>query len=231
MRRIVFVLAILAVSTLALAKIDPYVEDPENEWGDLSEPYEVWSVEAALGIFGQLNTEEDIDAFAYTFEEPYEDWSFQLMVPVCGTWFEDFYPSIALVGPGLSEPELSTKKDLKAKVDTKAEELPFEVPEGMGIEIFTEEKAEVDREIMTNIGFFANAYQFTVREVDIPESGTYMLVVWEPQGQIGAYAVSNGIQHDKFQSRPQEEFSRAMDLYISGDWMGQDCSATKTVKK
>jgi hypothetical protein len=99
------ILILLVLTSLTLAKGDPYIEDPANEWGDLHNPTSVWSITAVVEHFGLLNPVGDVDAFAFDFTQATQNWPVKLFVPVCGEHFRSFYPSLALIGPGLDTPQ------------------------------------------------------------------------------------------------------------------------------
>jgi hypothetical protein len=213
---IVITLLTFALFSTALAKVDPYIEDQEAEWGDFSDPATIWSWDALAVQAGQLALDDDIDVFAITFPEAVEGWEFELMIPVCEDHFEAFFPSVAVIGPGLDVPE--------------ADALPFELPKGMGAEVFVEdiykERYVVDeqRSIQTeNQINGAPAYFSTPRWIDIPEAGDYFIAIFEPEGQVGAYMLSLiGGQHDQFGDRSNAELDAAFNTLFDGSWMGQD---------
>jgi hypothetical protein len=200
-------LVILAVVIIgfnnAAAKSDPYVEDPDDDWGDSSSPVEVWSAEAAVAHYGRLGTYGDVDAFAFTFDAPVQDWPVAASVPDCGEHFQHVYPAMALIGPGLNQPA--------------SNELPFAMPEGAGAEVFTKERREFTNGTV-------EPYEASL-VFDIPRPGTYLLAIWEPEGNAGAYMLSTGSRHDQFAERAQAEWDAVIQQLDSGGWMGQDCDA------
>jgi hypothetical protein len=213
-----FALLALATFSAVFAKVDPYVEDPDEEWGDLADPASIWSWQAFAAQVGRLATDNDVDAFTVNFPEPVEDWEFQMMVPVCGDHFAAFFPSVAVIGPGL-----------ETTADTI---LPFDLPEGMGALVFSEDTYKEryaekgQRSIMTsNIVTGEPVYFNTARTVDIPQAGDYIIAIYEPDGNVGAYMFSiAGGEHDLFGERPLQELEAAFDTLFSGEWMGQDCN-------
>lgn len=214
LRKTVFTLLMLAlVAGSVLAKGDPYFEDPKNEWGDLSQPAAVWSTEAAVQNLGRLGTYGDVDAFAFEFDGAMKNWPVELIVPSCGEHFNMVYPSMAVIGPGLSTPDAGT--------------VPFDLPEGVGAEVFTSPVAEnASRMVSQNSNSVGiDAYIPAIFNVAIPEAGTYTVAVWEPNGNVGAYALATGTKHDLFASRADEEWDAAMRNLETGAWMEQDCSA------
>lgn len=204
-------LALVCLIMPAAAKVDPYVED--GDWRGVDAPYVVWDDSAAVGLFGKLAVYGDVDAFAYTFDEPREGWTFEVMVPTCGPHFEAAYPSVAVIGPGFDAPLADT--------------LPFSLPDGMGAQIFTAEHTE-PREIAgsgeVSIPIPFEVYRSARYQIDIPETGTYTLALWEPDGHIGAYILATGDQHDKFADRQENELQASFDAMMDGVWLDQNCS-------
>lgn len=204
-------LLLLNIAVPAFAKIDPYIED--GDWSSVDAPFAVWDNDAAIGLFGKLGVYGDVDAFSYTFDAANEDWDFDVLVPSCGPHFEAAYPSAALIGPGLPAPT--------------ANALPFEVPDGMGVQIFTPQQVEPRKVASTNdvnIAIPIEVYESERYTVDIPEAGTYTLALWEPEGHIGAYVLSSGSDQDKFGDRTDAQLQAAFDGMMDGVWLDQNCS-------
>lgn len=206
----IMVVCLAAMNIVTLAKLDPYVELPDTDWGDIAAPQPVWSSEAAVAHYGRLEAGGDVDAFAFTFDAPRPAWSFSLVVPVCGAYFKNVYPSAALIGMGLP-------------ADT-AEGLPFEVPDGMGAQVFevsaTDDLARLSGEGEVGLNVYAAPLFFT----DIPQAGSYTLAIWEPTGKVGAYVLATGTQHDQFAKRTNNDIEAAFNAVFSGAWMGLDCN-------
>jgi hypothetical protein len=211
---IVVLLVVLAMTAAVSAKYEPYMEDAENEWGGVGDTESAaWQAPAALpfyGLYGHL-TEGDVDAFAYEFEDSVTAFSIQISVPACGENFVDFYPSMALIGPGL---------------DVAVEDLalPFEVPEGMGVQIFAEEREET-RKIDANAGYVRHGYVSTWWSVDIPEGGDYLIAVWEPNDDDGAYVLATGREHPEMsvEDKRESERIRIYDAIEDDSWIGVGC--------
>ncbi len=219
----VIIMLLAAVSTsLAKAKSDPYIEDPSAEWGDVNEPTAMWSPHASTIHAGRLGAADDVDAFSLEFDAPTPDWPFQVMIPACdNAAFEDFFPSIAVIGKGLQS------------ADTDS--LPFGLPEGSGAVIYSEDfykqqYAERDFRsiILGNYGIGQPIYFNTARTLDIPEAGEYIIAVFEPDGHEGAYMLVTGDNGDSFAPRPQDELQAAFNTLFDGSWMGTSCDVPVT---
>lgn len=202
-------LALLGMFSVTLAKISPYIEDPTAEWGGIESPLPVWNATAVVAHYGRLGTYGDMDALSFEFDTSIENWPIELTVPICGSHFKDVYPSAALVGYGLEVPAEGS--------------LPFELPEGMGAQIFISEHDDL-RSGSDNM-FAIDAYRPSAFQTDIPEAGTYTLVIWEPEGNVGAYVVGTGSNHDLFEPRADSTIDAAFNELFSGLWMQQDCNA------
>jgi hypothetical protein len=93
----------------------------------------------------------------------------QLGIPVIG-WLDDYRPSIALLAPGLPNPE----SDVAAN-------FPFSIPDGLGILTWDAGEAQEFFEPFTS-----TSSSILVEEtVPLPESGQGYLVAWHPQSLTG----------------------------------------------
>ena len=210
---LILVLAVLLFATTATsAKFEPYIEDPEAEWGSIDAAWEVPAALPFYGLYGHLESETDVDAFAYTFDEAVKAFSVRVIVPVCGTLFEDFYPSAAVIGPGLETPE-----DV---------ELPFELPEGMGALILTEIARTEPRPTIDDASYTRQDYFNIWHSVDIPEAGDYTIAVWDPDGITGPYVLATGREHPEMDMTDKVREKERIAAYTqieSGSWINEDC--------
>ncbi|MCI0712540.1 MAG: hypothetical protein L0154_20455 [Chloroflexi bacterium] len=224
MRSYVTLLVILMVLLLVLpvsAKNDAYVEDPSAEWAGIDTPLALPAPLEWKELHGRLGVNGDVDAFSFTFDEAFEDWTIEMRVPVCGEHFAPVYPSLAVIGAGLEAPE--------------AEALPFVLPEGQGAIILNSERSEPrvqDSQYYfmyeaAGENFTTHYYLPTTTVVDIPQAGDYTVAVWEPDGHVGAYFVWTGNEHpeDIGAYRNIGELERVFTAIGNGSWMGQDCAA------
>jgi hypothetical protein len=208
-------LILFGLFSVVHAKQMPFVEDPQTEWSDLSNPTPITDVLANNGLYGRLGMYGDVDAFNYTFDAPAVNFPVSLKVPSCGDHFTPFYPSVAVVGEGLES--------------TSTETLPFELPEGYGVQVMVEEERLDPRP--TELGIFEEAYYAsTTFFINIPQSGEYFVVVWEPDGHTGAYSLSTGNEEPNFNGISNVELDARFNLITTREWMGQDCSAPLTVE-
>ena len=212
--RSVSVLLIIVFSVMATqAKIVPYVEDQDEEWGSFDDPFALDSTRFNNGLFGQLNDDEDIDVFHLEYEADAPTLEIQLMVPVCDDEFVDFYPSLAIVSEAFEGSEVEM-------------ELPFEVDEELGLIVLEEEERGSKRRLRGQWQLFDQFYyQHTIHEVEIPQASDYWLVVWEPDGNAGAYnlTILNETSTNHGDDRDSEEVEEVFRRISNGDWMGADC--------
>jgi hypothetical protein len=137
-----------------------------------------------------------------------------VLVPTCGDHFEGVYPSVALIGPGLEAVEV--------------EDLPFTVPEGQGVLLFVDEpKTTADGERAGSDWEYFNRHVYApgIHNFALPEVGEYSLVVWEPNGNIGAYMLDFGSNEEymMIDDRSEVERQEAFSLLTSGRFMGANC--------
>ncbi len=212
------VIILLSTSALAQAKMLPYVEPLDGDWGGPDDPL-VLDAAYFAGYFGRLDSGDDVDALALTFDRPANIMINDLLVPVCGDHFVDFYPSIAVIGPGLDHP---TPDELAA--------LPFDLPNDQGALIFSPEKMKIVADVrgerpLDSWQLFAqqnyDALSFTI---DIPQAGDYIFAIWNADAVPGAYTLMTGAAHPGAEAfNDQAEFDAKLRLVSSGEWIGQSC--------
>jgi hypothetical protein len=212
---------VIGVSAVAQAKMLSYIEPLDGDWGEQDDPFVVEQGQFNSGFFGRLTNDEDIDALALMIDAPLaeETISFVITVPECGDRFVDFYPAMALIGPGLEVPD-----------DETLEALPFDLPEDMGVVLMIDEtRPDPEQEVrLTGEAYTGQVYgDHVMVEIEIADEGEYTLAVWEPDGYVGAYALYTTANHpDRAELFPSEAQMRADNRLIeTGEWMGWDCAA------
>jgi hypothetical protein len=208
-------LIVFSLFNVAHAKVMPIVENPENEWSDISSPTPITDVLANNGLYGRLGIFGDVDAFSYGFDAPAENFPISLKVPACGEHFTPFYPSVAVVGAGFE--------------GTVTETLPFELPEGLGAQVLVEAERLAPRPTFEG-EFEEEFYASTSFFINIPQAGEYFLVVWEPDGHTGAYSLWTGNEEPDFTTISDAELEATFNLITTREWIGQDCDAPLTVE-
>jgi hypothetical protein len=163
---------------------------------------------------------QDIDVYKYTVQ-PGEFALFAIvaLTPAC-VQYHNFYPAIALIGPGLPDP------------DPEAD-LPFEIPEdcaGCGIKVVFQTKVKPgERPIFRLPGeykvdwFFPASYDDAIQHrTTIP--GDYYIVFWNPEGKPGDYTAGIGFGEVPF--TPEERGWQQATIRIVSDNKIWHCPCT-----
>lgn len=206
---------VLPTPQSAYAKMGLHVEDQANEWGDFESPFETNHATPFTGYFGRLSVYGDVDVLAFDFEESSTNWGMDIAVPQCGVHFEPFYPTMALIGPGL---ELS-----------EDDVLPFDLPDDVGAIVLSEAEIEQPRPIGTYGLFEYDFYENVFSYEDIPQAGRYYVAIWEPNGHVGAYALQTGNSHPEVDASDMEAMEAGFARISSGEWIGVNCDEPTTI--
>ncbi len=217
-----FLLAILVLVVMLLltgtvsAKYIPYVEPLDGDWGDIANPSPVAGGYVAA-LYGRLGVYGDVDVIAYEVSSVTSNWYIETVIPSCGEHSAGFSPEVALIGPGLPNPDAGA--------------LPFEVPEGMGAVVFGDQQA-VEVPGWENYLFSGQVQRFAHFEMDsVLGRGDYLLAIWEPHHNTGAYVLSvAGTHPDNIDAQTAAQMENDFRLIESGAWMGQDCNAPLVVE-
>lgn len=196
---------------------DPYIENPDAEWGAMDKAWQAPDPLNSYALYGRLDPFADVDAFAYQFAAPAPNWPIETLIPVCGPHFEPFFPSMALIGPGLDAP-----------TDAIRAQLPVSVPDGLGVRLMAEPSKPEPRDSEMN-PHAGHVYLHAEFAVDIPQAGQYHLVLWEPDGHRGAYILATG-RKEIFPASRAADRAAALLLIRSGEWMRQDCAAPLSIQ-
>jgi len=211
---LVFVLLMMAGT--ASAKYIPYIEPLDGDWGDIANPSPAPGGYNAA-YYGRLGVYGDVDVLAYEVTQPTSHWYIETVIPSCGEHSVGFSPEVALIGPGLP--------------DSRAVDLPFEIPPEMGVVVFGDQEA-VNMPGWENYLFNGDFQSFAHYEMEeVLPRGQYLLAIWEPHHNTGAYALSVvGVHPDAIDSETAARMESDFRLIQSGAWMGQDCSAPLAVE-
>jgi hypothetical protein len=217
------VVTLLSLAGMAQAKMIPYVEPLDGDWGTFEEP-PVLTLEGAYfsGVFGRLGAAGDADVIHMRFDSPVEgEVRVDLLVPVCGDHFADFFPTLALIGPDQDMPEEAWAA------------LPFDLPEGLGAQILEPERpAENDdspRPLSDWQVWEQDYYQALTITFEVPIPAKYFFAIWDETGDTGAYTLLTGAVHPGPDVVDPEEVEALYDTMISsGAWMGVDCDVPVT---
>jgi hypothetical protein len=216
------IIGLVTLTAVASAKSVPYVEPLDEDWGGVEEPFVASSGAYFANFFGRLNA-DDVDAISLTFDAPVENMRVDLLVPECGDLLSEFYPSLAVVGPGLDAPD----SDLLA-------ELPFELDDadelGVALLVAGGPAEDADETRLADVNFYEWMYygENLAVQADIPQAGDYIFVVWDPDGSAGAYALNTGAVHPDGQQFPDAKTLDTLFRQIeTGSWIGLDCEAER----
>ena len=199
MNRISLVLNISLLLVISLMQPTiGHAHQPFCETEDLTaeHPWVVENPAVSVAFYANLYPEADLDY--YVFEAEADDEVYlQMTIPdIEGQ--EEFVPMMAILGPGLDEPDM--------------DELPedIEIPDGYGVLIvpMVEEPEQFYEP-------FGRDYYWTWQDItfEVPEDGEYRVVVWHPDEELGRYTFVVG---------KQERFGGSLDCLRSLDrdyWM------------
>lgn len=159
----------LLITANALAHV-PYLEDIDFS---SDAPYKCPSALQSTAVYAWMESFDDVDFYTFT---AYTRISFfaEVIVPVFDVYAE-FRPSMALIGPGLPEPE-----DI----------LPIPLAPGHGAIVLHDEGLPVRPQFYEPFG---NKSYFQGPRLEIKlKPGKYMLIYWDPEGGVGDYVAAIG---------------------------------------
>jgi hypothetical protein len=153
----------------------------------------------SYAIYGQLQTKGDVDFYRFEVKQPLTA-DAGMLVPVA-PGYREFYPTLALVGPGLPPADL-----------------PFPLPSGWGAVVVTNAPVDPRPEFFEE---FSRTHYFRSPESlrqPLAATGAWYLAVWHPQGEIGSYVLTFG-HGEKWGWKAIAELPRAMKVIKSGEWI------------
>lgn len=214
---------LLSLAGMAQAKMIPYVEPLDGDWGTFDDP-PVLTLEGAYfsGVFGRLGESGDADVLHMRFDSPVEgEVRVDLLVPVCGDRFTGFFPTLALIGP-----DQDMSEDVVAA-------LPFDLPEGLGAQILAPQRPSADNDSSRSLSDWQiweqDYYEALTITFEVPVPAKYFFAIWDETGDIGAYTLLTGAVHPGADAIDPEEVETLYDTMISsGAWMGADCDTPAT---
>ena len=154
----------------------PYFSEGAHSVQD--EAFFVEDPEISMVLYGELTCEED--QLWLSFEtEPDFDLYVQLGVPEIG-WLEDFRPSMALLHPDLP---------------TADEDLPFTVPEGMGVQVWHSEESSMADDFYEPFTQ-TSSWIWQEETVALESGGEGYVVAWNPEGWTAKVWLAVGTVED-----------------------------------
>ena len=163
---------LLPIVVALVARCDAHV--PFIEWNDFTEdnPFVMDDPEKSTAIYGYLDGKNDVDVFEIQVTEVPTTIYAEVIVPVCGDNYEDFDPSLAVIGPGI---KTSSNNNKESQCD-----VPISVPGGSGVACQISEGNGSSREIEYECFANKSYYQGLTFEMEVTETGTYKVAVWDP---------------------------------------------------
>lgn len=211
---LMLMLALCLLLAVPAAAHDPSIEDAD--WGEFEEPVQTADATISYALYGYLDS-DDLDVFALDFPEAGMLLRAEVLVPVCGAHYADFYPQMVILAPateGVAALELT---------------LPFEIPADLipistaEPEITAEATSEPDAERATFVEPFGGTafYEAPRIDLEVPAPGRYYVAVYSPDGQTGDYTLATGYR-EEFNS-PRQQMLNAVMAIRSGNWLHRRC--------
>ena len=197
----------LIIVLLLLFSIPTFAHDPHIEhedWGSFDDPRLIEDDEISYAFYGYLD-EDDVDVFQVEFDEPQSLLRIELLVPECGDHYTDFFPHFAVVAPGY-------QSDI---------ELPMEIPDEYGV-LFYEAPETGERETFVEPFGGTTFYEAPRHDLTVPEAKTYLVVLFDPIGSTGDYALAIGYE-ERFES-PAIQMIQNVITIRSDRWLHRDCT-------
>lgn len=169
---LLLVLGIMASSTIAHV---PYIE-----FRDYTEqkPFQVKdSIENSKSVYAWFETGTDVDMYTFEVTDPVSVYA-NALVPVC-PGYEELLPWLAVVGPGLPEPE---------------GDVPFTIPEGYGVVVIENLAPGESRENFYEPFGAKYYYDAPAFDQEVSERGTWYIYYWDPYEMGGDYVAVLGFE-------------------------------------
>jgi hypothetical protein len=212
---IVLIMLFLALTVPAFAH-DPFIE--EEDWGSFDQPKQVADSSISYALYGYLD-EEDVDVFQLDFAEAEALLRAEVLTPVCGEHYANFYPQFAI---------LTAKENV---AEPLAVSLPFEIPDELAVwysTLPTEASAETTPEPTpetrsTFVEPFGGTEFYDGPSIDLmtPAAGSYYVVVFNADGLTGDYTLATGYK-EQFNS-PADQMLQNVQAIRSGEWLHRRC--------
>ncbi len=141
-------------------------------WGEDQAITEIPNLDTSFAVYRDLRAPEQVDVYVFEAQAG-ERLHAGINIPAVAG-LEQYGVSVALMGPGLpaADPAL----------------LPAAYPPDLGAQIFSTAPGEDFFEPFTQTNYWGRQRL----ELNLPETGTYYLLVWNPAGQAGKYVMDTG---------------------------------------
>jgi len=225
------VLIILLTFAMPAFAHNPRVEG--EDWGHFDAPYVVEDGAISFAFFAALAPGDDLDVYHLTFAEA-DRLRLELLIPVCGETYVDFYPRIFVLGAGddpLTASDFITlitpsdDTDVTATPDSLAE-LAMRVgdfPDDLSL-LYTYDSRDDEagvRPIFYERHTRRDYYEAQRVDLDV-KAGDITLVVYDPAGVGGDYLLASGYVEAFFPPLPSEPDGVTMDWGTS--WPDESCN-------
>lgn len=136
-------------------------------------PFVVQDPPHSIAVYGWLQDGTDVDVFTMTISNATPLFA-EILVPVAPA-YADFFPKFAVIGPGLPPP---------------TEALPVSLPAGHGAIVLNYASTQREKEFEP----FGGKYYYQGPDFDetVTATGTWQIVVWDPQHKKGDYVLAVG---------------------------------------
>lgn len=171
---------IICLCSLSVSAHVPYFEHTDYS---MEEPRVIRkNVEQSKAFYSwlekdSLNKSDDIDVFEFQIKNKPVRVYVEIIVPVVNSYYENFVPWYAVVGPGL--PEYN-------------DPLPFEIPEGYGAIVMENLEPGEERNTFYEPFGGKSYYEGPILDTNLTESGTYYVYTWDPYESGGDYVLVFG---------------------------------------
>ena len=211
--------ALLLILVPVLAH-DPLIED--NDWGDFNQPFQVTDSSISYALYGYLD-ENDIDVFKLDFAQVDDLLRVQVLAPVCGDHYAQFYPQFAIIiSAELVKQPLDVKLpfELPADLAVLYSTLPASTPAEASAEATPESTAQVRSTFVEPFGG-TEFYDGPSIDLKVPAEGSYYVVVFNADGMTGDYTLATGYK-EAFKSSFGQMMANVAEIK-TGAWLHRHC--------
>lgn len=170
MRRGVLLLVVVGLSLMAFPAPGALAHRPYFEEEDISvsEPWLVDDPSISTAIYATLDSAQDVDYFMFDGERGEVILVAMTIPQIEGQ--ESFAPTMALIGPGLGETDLPSRIAVPVGAGSMVIEPPPD-PASTFFEPFSR----------------TSYWERQERHITLPETGRYLVAVWNPEAEVGRY--------------------------------------------
>ena len=166
LRLLTLIIVLLTVLTAA-----PGVSAHRPVWGE-GQLLEIENLTTSFAFYRELTSSSQVDVYAFEARAG-EHLHAGINIPAISE-LESYGVSVALLGPGLPEADYTL--------------LPADHPEGLGAIVAPSAPGEDFFEPFTQTNYWGRQRL----DLSLPETGTYYLAIWNPDGATGKYVLDTG---------------------------------------